>query len=323
MADVQNLIAIGRNPVPSGVTVGKIAADDGTELRAAFWGPTRDPLRGTVCLLPGRNEPIEKYFETVADVRRRGFAVAVLDWRGQGGSQRAIANPWKGHVEDFAQYDSDLNAFVDQVVLPNCPPPYHVLAHSMGGHIAIRNATAERPVFRSIIVTAPMLALHPDVLGYSPTLVASYAEAAVQLGFGENYAAGHNDDTGRFRDFEDNPLTSDAERFARNQLIAEVAPELMIGGPTVAWLAAALRSMRQVTRPAFAARIKVPILVVVAGQDRVVDPVAEEMFAERVKSCGLVSLPLARHEVLQEADPIRTRFWAAFDAYLGIDVAVA
>ena len=35
---------------------------------------------------------IEKYFEVVGELRRRGFAVAVLDWRGQGGSSRLLRN---------------------------------------------------------------------------------------------------------------------------------------------------------------------------------------------------------------------------------------
>ena len=43
----------------------------------------------------------------------------------------------------------------------------------------------------------------------------------------------------------------------------------------------------------------------------------------RLKLGTHVTLPGARHEILQESDPIRTRFWAAFDAYLGIDQPAA
>ena len=46
---------------------------------------------GTVCLFQGRAECIERYFEVVNDLRRRGFAVATIDWRGQGGSDRRAA----------------------------------------------------------------------------------------------------------------------------------------------------------------------------------------------------------------------------------------
>ena len=56
---------------------------DGVALRFARWAPPPG-RKGTVCLFPGRAEFIEKYFETVRDLRARGFAVATIDWRGQG-----------------------------------------------------------------------------------------------------------------------------------------------------------------------------------------------------------------------------------------------
>ena len=97
---------------------------DGVQLRHARWDATRGPRRGTVCLFQGRGEFIEKYFEVIADLRRRGFAVATMDWRGQGGSTRLLANPRKGHVRSFAEFDRDLAHFMQEVVLPDCPAPY-------------------------------------------------------------------------------------------------------------------------------------------------------------------------------------------------------
>ena len=44
-----------------------------------------------VCvLLNGQTEFLEKYFEVIDELRGRGFAVAALDWRGQGGSGRLV-----------------------------------------------------------------------------------------------------------------------------------------------------------------------------------------------------------------------------------------
>ncbi len=79
-----------------------------------------------------RHEFIEKYFEVVGELRRRGFAVAVLDWRGQGGSSRLTRNPLKGHVRNFADYEEDLTHFMKGVVLPGLSHalfrarPFHV-----------------------------------------------------------------------------------------------------------------------------------------------------------------------------------------------------
>ena len=78
-------------------------------------------------MFQGRAEFIEKYFETVRDLRARGFAVATIDWRGQGLSERALRDPRKGHVRNFSEYERDLEAFMQEVVLPDCPPPLFAL----------------------------------------------------------------------------------------------------------------------------------------------------------------------------------------------------
>src|SRR6201992_2388518 len=121
------LVSIPANPVPENVVSGTIKTPDGAELRFARWAPPAG-RKGTVCLFQGRAEFIEKYFETVRDLRARGFAVATLDWRGQGMSQRALRNPLRGYVRSFDQYQIDLETFIAEVVLPDCPPPVYALA---------------------------------------------------------------------------------------------------------------------------------------------------------------------------------------------------
>src|SRR5215470_9875549 len=115
------LISIPANPVPEEAIAGEVKTPDGVRLRFARWLPPPG-RKGTVCIFPGRTEFIEKYFETVRDLRARGFAVATLDWRGQGLSERPLADPYKGHVDDFSRYDIDLETFMKEVVLPDCPP---------------------------------------------------------------------------------------------------------------------------------------------------------------------------------------------------------
>src|ERR1700741_4259123 len=101
------LISIPANPVPEDVVSGMLKTPDGVSVRFARWDPPPG-RKGTVCLFPGRAEFIEKYFETVRDLRARGFAVAMIDWRGQGGSHRLLSNPRKGYVRRYADYDIDL-----------------------------------------------------------------------------------------------------------------------------------------------------------------------------------------------------------------------
>src|SRR5713226_10072590 len=152
------LVSIPANPVPDGVVTGALKTRDGVSLRFARWSPPPG-RKGTVCLFPGRAEFIEKYFETVRDLRARGFAVATLDWRGQGGSARALRNRRKGYVRNFSQYQIDLETFIHEVVLPDCPPPLFALGQSMGATILLRAAYAGHRWFDRTVLLAPMIAL--------------------------------------------------------------------------------------------------------------------------------------------------------------------
>src|SRR5215217_6598016 len=129
--DGPKLVNIASNPVPEGVRVGYFKTSDNVQLRYALWPKSEGAHRGTICLVQGRTEFIEKYFETVADFRRRGFSVATFDWRGQGGSDRLIGNRSLGYVDRFEDYWTDLKSFHGEILLPDCPPPYYLAGHSM------------------------------------------------------------------------------------------------------------------------------------------------------------------------------------------------
>ena len=135
------LVSIPANPAPDGAVMSVLKTPDGVSLRAVRWPPPPG-RKGTVCIFQGRAEFLEKYFETVRELHTRGFAVATMDWRGQGLSDRALSDRRKGHITNFSQYDTDLSTFMKDVVLPDCPPPYFALAHSMGGAVMLRVARA-------------------------------------------------------------------------------------------------------------------------------------------------------------------------------------
>ena len=310
-----NLVSIAKNPVPSGAIAGMMPGYDGVLIRFARWLQTTRFCRGTAVVCPGRGECIEKYFETVADLRRRGFAVAVLDWRAQGGSQRELANPLKGHVRRFRDYDSDLALFLREVVVPHLPPPYVALGHSLGGHILLRFATTSQCLFQRLVLTAPMIRIADQQLGYPRRLVQVAADVATIAGMGKISPPNGGNKLDVSGPFEGNFLTSDRHRYERNQAIFGAAPELRIGPPTVAWVSAALRSSKLIDNPDYAARVKLPVLILAASDDKVVSTRAIEDYAPRMKLGSHVLLNRSRHEILQETDDIRSRFWASFDAY--------
>jgi len=269
---------------------------------------------GTVCIFPGRNEFIEKYFEVVGELRRRGFAVAVLDWRGQGGSSRLTRSQMKGHVSDFSNYEEDIAHFMRSVVLPDCPAPYYALAHSMAATVMFRAATKRGCWFSRMVMTAPMVKL--EGLPMSQAMCGRLADVLTLFGFGKQVVPGDNKEYWTSEEFEGNPLTSDRERFFRNLSVLQAAPGLAVGPPTIGWLNAACEAMAQLADEKFAPRIRIPALMVAAGDDKIVSSKAIEDFASRLRAGSQLVLRGARHEILQERDSIREQFWAAFDAFV-------
>ena len=81
---------------------------DGIQLRYGFWPRRGDAHQGTVLVLGGRTEFMEKYSETIGEINRRGFDAFSLDWRGQGLSDRMLSDPTRGHIQSFSYYLADL-----------------------------------------------------------------------------------------------------------------------------------------------------------------------------------------------------------------------
>ena len=307
-----NLVSIPANPVPDDVVTGVIKTSDGVNLRFARWAPPPG-RKGTVVVLQGRAEFIEKYFETVRDLRARGFAVTTFDWRGQGLSDRALSDRHKGYVRNFANYITDLEAVMEQVVLPDCPPPIFALAHSMGAAVTIRACHDGSRWFDRIVLSAPMIALAP---GRLVRMAGPLARLMRYIGRGGAYVPSGDASVTGTEAFIGNVLTSDPVRYARNAAILEHEPALALGAPTVAWADAALRQMNLFAEPSYCASIRQPILMVAAGRDEVVSTPAIENFGHSLLAGRHLILAGAKHEILQELEQYRLQFWAAFDAFV-------
>jgi lysophospholipase len=250
----------------------------------------------------------------VGELRRRGFAVAALDWRGQGGSSRLTRDPLRGHINSFADYEEDLAHFMKSVVLPDCPTPYFALGHSMAATVLFKASTKRGCWFSRMVMIAPMV----KVMGLpmSQKLCAQLADGLTLIGLGRRIVPRRKHEYWSSDVFEDNPLTSDRERFLRNLSVLKAQPNLAVGPPTIGWLKAALAAMHELDNERFAPRIRVPLLMMAASNDQIVSSKAIEDLAARLRAGSQIVMRGARHEILQEQDRYRAQFWAAFDAFV-------
>ena len=280
----------------------------GARLRCGRW-QVAGAAQGTVVLMPGRTEFIEKYAsEVIGELLQRGYDVLSMDWRGQGLSDRALPDRHKGHIDDFATYVADFQAFLEQVVIPVARPPVLLLAHSMGGHIVLRALAENGPgPFASVLLSAPMTGLRQEAL----------LRPVVTLGprwLDTWYVPGSGPYRASAQVFAGNVLTHDERRFRFTEQWFAADPRLALGGPTFGWGRAAAASLSLMRSPGFLERIALPVLLLSAAEDTVVDSRSHAPVAARLGRGRCLSLAGARHEILMETDALRAVFWQSFDA---------
>lgn len=288
---------------------------EGKKLRFGSVFPQGRP-RAVVVVLPGLSEFCEKYFEIARDLLARNCAVWVLDWRGQGRSDRYLPNPNKRHSEGFDKDLSDLDLWVRDYVRPSCGgAPMVMLAHSMGGNIGLRYLAAYPGLFRAAAFSAPMVGIR--ALRHLPRALASFLTRFFGEELGPRYVPGGRDwaadgAAARARKL----LTSDPERGAVHDAWMARDPTLQIGAVTFGWLRAAYLSCLALQAPGVAEKIEIPCVLAVAGYDGLVDNRATQRLAARMKQAKLLKFPRARHEILMERDAYRSIFLGAFEALM-------
>jgi len=285
-----------------------VEARDGVRLRVAHW--PADAGRGTILLFPGRTEFIEKYGSAARDLGARGYGTLVIDWRGQGLSDRLTGDTATGHVGSFDDYQADVAAMIGAGKALGAPGPWHLLAHSMGGAIGLRAALKGLPVV-SCAFSAPMWGIR--LRAALRPLAWSIGWASRHVGLGHRYAPSAGPESYVLTaPFETNDLTRDAQmhRHMRAQLTAH--PELSLGGPSLHWLFAALQECRRLhALPS----PDLPCLTLLGTDERIVDTGRIEGRMARWPGAQLVRIEGALHEPMMDTPETREALWDRLDHF--------
>ena len=273
--------------------------EDGLRIRLGHYA-AEGPAKGTVLLFPGRTEYIEKYGMTAGAFAPVGYHSLIVDWRGQGLSDRMHPDPCAGHVEYFDDYQKDVSATLEMARKLGLPKPYHLLSHSMGGCIALRSLVDGLSV-ASAAFSAPMwgIVIEPS-LRPAAWIVTSLVK---RTPLARNYAPG----TAQkhyvlFNEFDDNTLTSDREMFDRMRHQLTEQPNLAIGGPTLRWLNEALIEMRTLSK---LPSPDIPAICAIGSNERIV---SADRIEDRMKDWPngrLIRYDAAEHELMVERSEVR------------------
>jgi lysophospholipase len=267
-----------------------------------------------IVIVPGRSESYLKYQELIYDLDLQGYDSVIIDHRGQGLSQRLLKNRFKGYVVEFDDYADDLQQLLNQVLPSLYPEKHHnpfMLAHSMGGAIALRYLQKNQNNVQSLVLSSPMIAISS---GGTPNIL---AELVVKVGTKINqllsktpwYFFGQNDVNKS--SFSDNVLMHSEVRFQRFQALYQQQPELKLGGVTFNWLNQALVANKNLFNDL--TKITQPTLMMQASEEHIVDNAAQNRFCQQLhkinhKACidgkpKIISG--AYHELFFEVDEYR------------------
>ncbi|HET7792482.1 MAG TPA: alpha/beta fold hydrolase [Rhizobacter sp.] len=321
------------------LTRGSFSGADGAKIHYRLYRH-RAERRGGIVLVSGRTEGLVLYQELIHDLVRNGYSVYIHDHRGQGFSQRLLADDTSiGYVKEFDHYVSDLAAFISGPVRTargEGNKPLYLLAHSMGGAIsALYLERVPRDGVAAAALVTPMMepwvASSADA-GIATRLVDSYCKQhsrkregwigsfletryADGAPFDDEYAALRNAWPGA-----NNDLTHSALRFERHWVAQDQArcdgpdcgsPHAKVGGVSFRWLNQSCMATEQARGPA-ARRIAVPVLLLQGERDTVVKPGAQKQFCDELNAgngpgyCVGRRLPQARHALFIESDTYRT-----------------
>ncbi len=265
---------------------------DGTELLLRTWLP--DPQRypeplGTVLLVHGLAEHCGRYPHVAAALCALGLRVRAYDHRGHGasGGPRMVVPGPNAYLDDLAEiHDAAVRQWNELPI---------VLGHSMGGLIAARFATARVRPIRALILSSPALALRlsSTMLTMHRVLLALVPRMRVP-----------------------NPI--DARLLSHDPEVARAyrTDPLVQGTISASVLETFMRGMAQAQ--ADASRLEAPMLMLVGGADRVVDPQGSRSFFDNAPKDlrDMVWFDTGYHEIFNEAEPLRGEVFAALTDWL-------
>ncbi len=294
---------------------GGFTASDGAVLR---WGhlpvpETVSEVRAACVIAVGFGEFIEKHFETMRDLAARGIAVWCLDWRGQGRSMRPSRFPTRPRARDFSRDAEDLAEFARAQLPPDLPRL--LVAHSMGGAIALVCLRRYPGLFAGAALSSPMVGLRIGRL--PPTLVRVLTVPARAAGLGHRFIPGARE----WRpDHVPTPRTSrvttDAERCRLRHAWFSADPELRLDQATYGWVDSALALVARIAKPEFLATIRAPILIGQPEHELVVSGAAQRRAAMLLPNCRLVELAGSKHDPFLECDAVRDYWFDCLDRFI-------
>ncbi len=272
-----------------------------------------DEAERAVVIVHGYTESAEKFREMAFYLFHEGFSVFVIDHRGHGLSLREVEDTSITHVDKFDDYVDDLDAFIEQVVLPRTKGlPLCILGHSMGGAVTALELMRHPDRFARAVLNAPMIAA---VSAPFPRKGAKLLGSVMCL-FGKAKARafiGKPFDPKREK-FDTSHMTSQA-RFDYYQQKRNTTPHLQNCSPSYSWVREGMGVTDALLKIKNTDRIKTPVLLCQAARDSIVCLPEQNQFVKQVRGAKLISFD-AKHEIYSSEDSVLKEYYDVVVGFL-------
>jgi len=214
--------------------------------------------RGEVVIAHGFGEHSGRYGPLAERLNRESYSVTAYDHRGHG-----LSDGLPGHVENFSEYEDDLDKLIASVRERADARPIFLIGHSMGGLVALRYLAKKGSELAGGIISAPLIAVAVPVPAHKLMIARVSARMAPRMRL----------------DNEINPanLSRDPEVGKAYQ-----ADPLVNRKVSARWFAEATRAMDEVKT--WAAQITCPLLVMHGTEDKLASCAATKALFARLGS---------------------------------------
>ena len=255
----------------------RLSGRDGTPLVGRQWSPPGGS-RGTVLVVHGLKDHGGRYEALARALAAEGFAVRAVDLRGHGRS--GGPRQWIGAFPDAVD---DLDRVAGWSEGGGPAGPTFVVAHSLGGAIALRWVIERAPVLAGLVTSGAAIRPPADVGAGARGITRLLGRLAPRLPL----------------------LRLPFEDFSRDpEVVADLARDPLIeAGPAPARTAAELLRSMAWTLPRLAG-VRAPLLALHGTEDRLTDPAGSQQLVERAASQDktLRTYPGLFHDLLHEPE---------------------
>lgn len=255
----------------------QITTVDGLKLQRFHW-PVSE-AKGAILLIHGFGEHLGRYQHVVSALNAAGYAVVGQDHRGHGRSEGERA-----FVTDIDTLVADLKPLWDSLLAEYSGLPAFVMGHSLGGQVAVRFTLRYQDKIRGLVTSGAALSAKYAIPAFAIPIVRWLAKRFPKAGLVP-------------------PIGSDALTHDSAVNSAYDADPSVYHGRLKLGMAVALLNGEQDALER-AATLRLPMLILHGGQDKVVKPIASQLLHDQTGSPDktLKIYPTLYHEILNEPE---------------------